>query len=105
MKFNRKAIATLANRLFKTGRYTLSEAFKAAWLVAKLDRIRLVTFTKKSGETTTRVVSTSYSEYQDFKGTRRVKEGLKLFVDLEKVFKGVKNAIISAYESSIISFV
>jgi len=77
---------------------TFSEALKEAWKQAKADVIELIEFTKKSGETTKRIVSRNWTKYQAPTGTGRSKPSkLNIFADLVKVAKGAKSCIISCY--------
>lgn len=98
-KPSRKAIFTLAHILKKDGIFpTLAECLKEAWKQSKNVAIQLITFTKKSGEQTKRVVTSKWSTFYTPNGNGRPRpKGLNLFADMAKVYKGIKNPIISTY--------
>lgn len=104
MYIKRSIALRLAHQLRKTG-LSFSDSQTMAWAWINSNGASCVTFKKVSGEVTTRVVATqALSQYIDFKGTgTRIKEGLRLFVDVAKLLTGQKNPVISAYQNSIIS--
>lgn len=81
-----------------------SQSMKKAWAVILLrPGVGIMTFNKKSGERTTRVVSEFWYEFQPPTGGRRtISDDQVLFADLCKVALG-SPCIISTFPQNIVS--
>lgn len=100
MQNSRSVILSLAHQLIKNGTAkNFSDAQKIAWQRSKSEQLSVITFTKKDGTQTKRVVTRNISKYYTLKGTGKAKpDGLTLFVDYAKVCKGEQFVIISTYD-------
>ena len=91
MQVQRK-VMILAHQIRSKANTTLSEALKQAWKLVKETTAQIITFVKKNGKETTRVVG-KWSKYNTIKGTGRSNPAYLLFADLAKVATGKNNTI------------
>lgn len=86
---------TLAAQL--RAEYGLSTALKMAWKEAKRRALKVIEITKKSGETSKRIVAERLTDYYTPSGAKKSVPGLIIFADVAKYLKG-KNFVISTYK-------
>lgn len=99
----KQRVCTLAYDLAQNQDMTSSEAMRWAWfLVKNYPSAITVTFAKKNGETTTRLVE-NWTKRNRTKGTgRTLKPGQRIFTDMDKHHGGLPSTI-STYTTRIIS--
>jgi len=106
-KFNRSAymgaVNRIAHRIRKVRGGNWSEALKSAHAMLRNNKATLVTFSKVSGEQTTRVVCFEWTAFVEPKGSGRPRPaGLRIAADLSKVAAG-EYPVISFYENRVLS--
>lgn len=105
--FNRSsymsAVNRIAHRIRKVRGLNWSEALKSAHAMLRNNKAELVTFSKVSGEQTTRVVCFNWAVFVEPKGSGRPRPaGLKVAADLAKVAAG-EYPVISFYENRVLA--